>query len=242
MTGEKPKEEIKKTNTNSIADKIKNMTGEKPKEEIKKTNTNSIADKIKNMKSCEIPKKEEPKKTSNIADRIKNLNSTEIPKKEEPKKTNNFADRIKNMEGKSATKQENQKPAIPKRGSVFNPNPMAFKQEKKAETTTNTGNQPMSFGNKLNKLNEMFKNKGFGPKPPGGHRPSMILGMPQNFKFGKQMPGSSIESKKTEIIMEEPDKMKPGYDPSANLQKTLDSVVIVKKDKKKKKKPGAFKG
>ena len=35
------------------------------------------------------------------------------------------------------------------------------------------------------------------------------------------------------IINEEPDKMKAGYDPSANLEKTLDKVVVVQKNKKK---------
>ena len=43
-------------------------------------------------------------------------------------------------------------------------------------------------------------------------------------------------------IREEPDKMKAGYDPALTLQKTLDSVVVVKKDKRKKKKPVTFNG
>ena len=92
----------------------------------------------------------------------------------------------------------------------------------------------------------MFKKQGIGQKGTGGHRPSMIMGMPQNFRFGKgmPMPGSSSGggSKASEIIKEEPDKMKAGYDPAANLQKTLDSVVVVQKDKRKKKKPATFKG
>ena len=87
-------------------------------------------------------------------------------------------------------------------------------------------------------MNEMFKNKG-GP----GHRPSMMMGMPQNYKFGKggpSMGGSGGGANNADIITEEPDKMKGGYDPAANLEKTLDSVVVVKKDKKKKKKPTTF--
>ena len=94
-------------------------------------------------------------------------------------------------------------------------------------------------------MSEMFKNKGFGRGGTGGHRPSMMIGMPQNFKFGKGGPSftSEVGSKNNiDIISEEPDKMKPGYDPAANLQKTLDSVVVVKKDKKKKKKPTTFNG
>jgi hypothetical protein len=91
-------------------------------------------------------------------------------------------------------------------------------------------------------MSEMFKNKGFERNGPGGHRPSMMVGMPQNYKFGKGTEGgNSGGGSANGIINEEPDKMRPGYDPAANLEKTLDSVVVVKKDKKKKKKP-AFKG
>ena len=97
---------------------------------------------------------------------------------------------------------------------------------------------PGTFGSKLSQMNEMFKNKG-GP----GHRPTMVMGMPQSFKFGKggpSMGSSGGDSNNANIITEEPDKMKAGYDPAANLEKTLDSVVVVKKDKKKKKKPTTF--
>ncbi len=52
--------------------------------------------------------------------------------------------------------------------------------------------------------------------------------------------GKSSNSGNLGIISEEPDKMKPGYDPAANLEKTLDSIVV-KKDKKKKKKKPTFK-
>ena len=89
----------------------------------------------------------------------------------------------------------------------------------------------------------MFKNKGVAGA--GAKRPSMMIGMPQTFKFGKGESagqGGSRAGGNKDIIVEEPDKMKAGYDPAANLQKTLDSVVVVKKDKKKKKKPPTFKG
>ena len=115
---------------------------------------------------------------------------------------------------------------------------------KKTDISSKPSPAPGSFGSKLNQMNEMFKNKGFERNGPGGHRPSMMIGMPETFKFGKGGPstgGSGGGGKTTGIITEEPDKMKPGYDPAANLQKTLDSVVVVKKDKKKKKKPN-FKG
>jgi hypothetical protein len=213
------------------------------------------------MASGEIPKKEEKdiqkedKKPNSIADRIKNMTSGEIPKKEEKKedkKPTSFADRIKNMSGGTnnsssiKNKPEQPKPPAAKRGSAVESNINKFSGVKKNETSTKP--QPAnSFGSKLSQLNEMFKKQGIGQKGTGGHRPSMIMmGMPQNFRFGKgmPMPGSSSGggSKASEIIKEEPDKMKAGYDPAANLQKTLDSVVVVKKDKKKKKKPAAFKG
>ena len=98
------------------------------------------------------------------------------------------------------------------------------------------------FGTKLSQMSEMFKNKGI---KPGQHRPSMLVGMPENFKFGNSGPilgGPKRPGASCEIINEEPDKMKPGYDPAENLQKTLSAVVVVKKDKKKKKKPTTFNG
>ena len=171
--------------------------------------------------------------------------------KKEDKKPNSFADRIKNMSGGSNNSTSiNNKPGQPKppaakRGSAVEANINKFGAVKKNEGSSKA-TPANSFGNKLSQLNEMFKKQGFGQKASGGHRPSMIMGMPQNFKFGKgmPMPGSSSGggSKGSEIIKEEPDKMKAGYDPAANLQKTLDSVVVVKKDKKKKKKPVAFNG
>ena len=98
---------------------------------------------------------------------------------------------------------------------------------------------PNSFSNKLQFMNQMFKNRGV-PNP--GKRPSMNVGMPSTFKFGKGGGGLNFAQKSltNDIIMEEPDKMKAGYDPSANLQKTLDSVIVVKKGKKKKKRPQTF--
>ena len=119
----------------------------------------------------------------------------------------------------------------------------------KPQPTSNTNQKPKpnappnSFASKLNQMSEMFKNK----VPASGKRPSMMIGMPQNFRFGKSGPvpsgaGGGGGGKNMDIIKEEPDKMKPGYDPALTLSKTLDSVVVVKKDKKKKKKPKTFSG
>ena len=226
-------------------------SGEQPKKEDKKQN--SIADRIKNMNSVEAKKNEEPKKANNIFDKNKGLTSSETSKKEEkqkeqPKKLNNFEDKIKNFGGgkvnpsSTSNKFEPQKPALAKRGSAFDANISKFSGGKKNETSSSSKPPPAnSFGSKISQLNEMFKKQGLGQRTAGGHRPSMMIGMPQSFRFGKGMQMSG-GSKASEIIREEPDKMKAGYDPAANLQKTLDSVVVIKKNKKKKKKPVAFKG
>ena len=169
--------------------------------------------------------------------------------KEETKKPNSFADRIKNMSGSNTTTSSvpvtktAQKPPATKQEQPKDNN--QFGDIKKTDTFSKKANQPSkpspaqgSFASKLTQMSEMFKNnKG---RLGGGHRPSMMIGMPQSFKFGKS--GPIPTTTKMDIINEEPDKMKPGYDPAANLQKTLDSVVVVKKDKKKKKKPATFKG
>ena len=121
-------------------------------------------------------------------------------------------------------------------------NPISSGIQKKTETSSKPSPAAGSFGSKLSQMNEMFKNKGLERNGPGGQRPSMMMGMPQSSKFGKGGgAGNSSGGGTSGIINEEPDKMRPGYDPAANLEKTLDAVVVVKKDKKKKKKP-AFKG
>ena len=169
--------------------------------------------------------------------------------KEETKKPNSFADRIKNMSGSNTTTSSvpvaktAQKPSVtkqehPKDNNQFGDIKKTDTFNKKFIQSSKPSQVPSSFASKLTQMSEMFKNnKG---RQAGGHRPSMMIGMPQSFKFGKSGP---IPSKpEMDIINEEPDKMKPGYDPAANLQKTLDSVVVVKKDKKKKKKPATFNG
>ena len=236
---------------------VKKEEKDKPKEEPKKPT--SFQDKIKNMQGGEAskkpekepPKKEEPKKPISFQDKIKNMQGGEKPKKEEtkeqPKKPNPFADKIKNFGGGNtnpSASSTNKNPAIHKphipakddsSAKIF-PKDNASKKGK-------AGPEAGSFGSKLNKMSEMFKNRGM--PHPGAKRPSMMIGMPQNFQFGKGGPntGGFLGGAKTiNIIREEPDKMKAGYDPALTLQKTLDSVVVVKKDKRKKKKPVTFNG
>ena len=210
---------------------------EPPKEEVKKPN--SIADRIKNMKSGEPPKKEEKekpkeeaKKTSSIADRIKNMTSNEQAN-DEIKKTSSVQIKFPRTVGKNSTDSSSQQLLTTKSNTINPPSNIGAKK------TTKQPAVPGSFSSKLSQMSEMFKNKGMGKT---GHRPSMLIGMPQNFKFGQNSGGSKGSVQSNDIITEEPDKMKAGYDPAANLQKTLDSVVVVKKDKKKKKKPTTFTG
>ena len=101
-----------------------------------------------------------------------------------------------------------------------------------------TVNVPKSNLNAFaNKLNDMFKNQG----PLGGRR-RVTVGMPHSMAYGRGGPSGGHGGNNLDIIKEEPDKMKPGYDPALSLSQTLDSVVVVKKDKKKKKKPKTFAG
>ena len=98
--------------------------------------------------------------------------------------------------------------------------------QKKTETSSKPSPVVGSFGSKLDQMNEMFKNKILERNGTGGHRLSMMIGVPQNFKFGKGGPSlgsSGGGGKNSDIIIEEPDKMKQGYDPTTNLQKALDS-------------------
>ena len=93
------------------------------------------------------------------------------------------------------------------------------------------------FASKLAPMNDLFKKQGAdGMK----HRLSAVAPKP---KFGLNKPATTTtnpsSSNNLGIINEEPDKMKEGYDPAANLQQTLEHVVI-QKNKKKKKRPTDF--
>ena len=92
------------------------------------------------------------------------------------------------------------------------------------------------FADRLKQMNVLFKNQGKDSDKRRGH--SMIV---TSSKMGIgggnwKNPGSTNLG----IINEEPDKMKPGYDPSAHLQKRLDAIVVTKN--KIKKTIVAFKG
>ena len=97
-----------------------------------------------------------------------------------------------------------------------------------------------AFASRLNQMNEMFKKQA-----GGGGLSRRFSAVNPTGKYGqpKEIGGwKNTNSNNLGIINEEPDKMKAGYDPSANLQKTLDKVVVIQKNKKKKKKPPTFNG
>ena len=94
--------------------------------------------------------------------------------------------------------------------------------------------EPIKFGGggfseKLKLINEMFKKqeKEYGPRRGFSVRtPSSRFGI-GNIGAGWKDGGNNNLG----IIMEEPDKMKPGYDPALNLEKKLDEVIMVQKKK-----------
>ena len=235
------------------------------KKEEKKPKTNAIQEKLKMMmannqnKPGEVHKptdKDAPKKKPNegaknaFAERIKNMeaanNTKKQEKKEEPKKINkNFLDKLNKIQSGEQPKKEEKPQEKPKLKNPFleklnHPN----SQELNANTKKNE--PPKSnvmkkfeagFASKLAQMNDLFKKQGAdGMK----HRLSAVAPKP---KFGLNKPATTTtnpsSSNNLGIINEEPDKMKEGYDPAANLQQTLEHVVI-QKNKKKKKRPTDF--
>ena len=96
------------------------------------------------------------------------------------------------------------------------------------------------FSEKLKLMNDMFKKqeKEYGPR-----RGFSVRGPSSRFGFGNSGAGwKDGGNNNLGIIMEEPDKMKPGYDPALNLEKKLDEVIMVQKNKKKKKSISYFTG
>ena len=84
------------------------------------------------------------------------------------------------------------------------------------------------FANRLKQMNVLFNNQGKDNDKRRGH--SMMVSSKIGFGGGNwKNDGSSNLG----IINEEPDKMKPGYDPAVNLQKRLDAIVVTKNKRKK---------
>ena len=94
------------------------------------------------------------------------------------------------------------------------------------------------FADRLKQMNELFKNQGKDQGPKRGHS---VMVSSSKLGFGRERSNwRDAGANNLGIINEEPDKMKPGYDPAANLQKKLDVIVV---DKRKRKKTiASFKG
>ena len=103
------------------------------------------------------------------------------------------------------------------------------KKEEMVKPKENSNNKvSLGFAEKMKKMNELFKNQGNQSR-----RGKSVMVKGTKFGFGKESSGwNNNGSNNLGIISEEPDKMKPGYDPASNLQQTLDGVVINKRKRK----------
>ena len=228
----------KKDEKDNKIDINKNEENIKQKEEAK----NKFAERIKMMQGGNNTKKEEikepPKKINNLSlsERLKAF-SEPSPKEEKEK------EKEKETEKKSDEKPKSNSRVLDRikkaRSSQVSQNTDMLKKIPNKIDTSKFGGD---FASKLSQMNEMFRNQG---ADPGQKHRFSVTNKHGKFDINKENKDSSGELKKNEssnlgIIMEEPDKTKEGYDPSSNLQQTLDSVVI--KKNKKKKKPPTFDG
>ena len=172
-------------------------------------------------------KEEKPKKVNSIQDRIKQFqNAPQQPKPEEKKKVNPpnaMAERFKKMQEENKINSKKSEP-LPKRFSAnINPvnfNPQAVKIDDKNNKNENK-KEDNKVESKFKQMQKMLNQR--GGRMIGAPRPSaQIMGMPN---LGQQ-----------EIMKENVDKQRPGFNPVDELEKNLDNIVV-KKDKKTKTKP-----
>ena len=227
---EKPKEDIrKKSNIEEKIKKLSETTNNQEKKPSEQDNNKKdenfkakFAERIKQMQSGNInikeEKKEAPKKL-NIEEKMKQLGEHDQPKKEEKKEEEKKEEeKPKKINPFLEFDKQNSAPTIPKSST--------------SKRNTNILNSSKFGGNFASRMNEMFKKR--GTEGNLSHTKTFSKGGPSGIK-------EETGSQNLDIISEEPDKMKPGYDPSVNLQQKLDSVVV-QKNKKKKKKPPTFDG
>ena len=243
---EKPKEEEKKNNINDSIKNINIKTLEKEKksiEETKKTNSIINNNKPSNIinKKEEKPKENESKKSNLVSERLKFITggNNENPSKNPEKiqfKSNNIQNKAKedNSKHKKNLPMQNNIKLNPKEEPKKS-NPFLeknkIKKEEPVKPVTSNNKFGLSFAEKMKQMNDLFKNQGMH----GGQRrgksvmvPSSKLGFGKNNNVSWKDRGSNNLG----IISEEPDKMRPGYDPASNLQKTLDGVVVDKRKRK----------
>ena len=107
-----------------------------------------------------------------------------------------------------------------------------IKKEEPVNPSTSNNKFGLSFAEKMKQMNNLFKNQGM----QGGQRRGRSVMIPSSkLGFGKNNNNAGWKDRGSNnlgIISEEPDKMKPGYDPASNLQKTLDGVVVDKRKRK----------
>ena len=241
---QKPKEEIKKP---IIKEKIntklpENEKGMQKKEETKKINNININNKPTNLnynnKPDEKSKQIEAKKSNVVSERLKMTTAgNNAPKKQDKVqfKLNNEQNIIKQDNSninKNNNKAQNHIKDIPKEENK-RINPILEKNKQKKEEMVkpkenSNGGVGLGFAEKMKKMNELFKNQGNQSR-----RGKSVMVKGTKFGFGKESSGwNNNGSNNLGIISEEPDKMKPGYDPASNLQQTLDGVVINKRKRK----------
>ena len=231
-------EEPKKINnltTNKFTNLNINKKEEKPKEKEKEDlpkKSNLISERLKMMQggNSDSKKQDKPQIKPNESNNNKtkedisknnikpfgafnNLKKTEKePLKKEPKRISNFQDKINKTNNIGTIKKEDSA----KPNNAFN-------------------RLGSGFADRLKQMNVLFKNQGKDPDKRRGH--SVMVTSKMGIDRGNWR---NAGSNNLGIIHEEPDKMKPGYDPSANLQKRLDAIVVTKN--KRKKTIAAFKG
>ena len=247
----KPKEEAKKVDINIInSDKNKVANNhsqklakfeakDKPKEEKEKININEKS-KSANINNFEKGKE---RKSIETAKKINNNAFNNNPfilkdKKEEKPKENEPKNKFNNIQNK--TKEDNPKPNknFIKQNSInsnqkeeqkkINPfiEKNTIKKEETAKPVASNNKIGSTFAEKMKKMNELFKNQPMSNQI--GRRKTVSVPNPKLERMSWKNRGSANLG----IISEEPDKMRPGYDPAANLEKTLDSVVINKRKRK----------
>ncbi len=208
---EKQKEEETHKRVNPVSERLKQMQNE--------NNKNNIAKKQEkvHVKFNEPNKKEMDDNSKNIRN-IVGINNIKKEDKDlpkvEPKKINPFFE---------------------KNNKINNLN--TIKKEEKLKPLAANNKFGFGFADKLKHMNELFKNQGKDSQRRGHSvmAPSSRLGFGNSRHNWKDAGSNNLG-----IINEEPDRMKPGYSPTANLQKKLDKIVV---DKRKRKKTiAAFKG
>jgi len=261
------KKEEKKPKTNLVQERLKMMmlnnakkqaedkkpvekdTTKKDDKKKPEASKNAFAERIKNMEAAnndkKQEKKEEPKKlNNNFLNKLKQFQ--EQPKKEEKPKPKPQEKPKEKPKENPKEQPKNQTSENPQGKPTFRNAIMERLNKRNSQDTTKKNEPPKN--NVLNKFGGAFALKlaqmgMVGNQGPPGMRHRFSAMIPSSkMGFGKKTESSTQDNNNANnlgIINEEPDKLKEGYDPATNLQKTLDSVVI-QKNKKKMKKPTDF--